>query len=458
VATLDPDVPLSYAVFLFFLNGGARALVVRNSDPADTTATAAISGDITLNASSPGKWAEIMTATVDTKNLFDPANQFNLTINVKGEAAEFYTGLTLGNVAAQLAASRLVTLDPTTTYKTLPKPGDTAFKAPAAPAPAAPPPAAPADAGGAGNAPAPAAAAAAATPLPLGDQQAKTGIYALAKADIFNMLCLPVKPDAPLDPTTILAPAVEFCKERRAVLIVDPPAAWANITSANAFETVNGNPALQASEELRGYAAVYFPNLVIPGGRQVTPCGAVAGVWAATDSARGVWKAPAGTAAGITGIKDLAAHVDDTESGILNPIAVNALRTMPAVGPVVWGARTMAGSDQQPDQWKYIPVRRTALYIEESLRRGTQWVVFEPNDEPLWSSIRLNVTAFMNRLFREGAFQGATPAEAYVVKCDKDNNPQDQIDLGIVNILVGFAPLKPAEFVIINIQQQAGQA
>ncbi|MBV8712334.1 MAG: phage tail sheath family protein, partial [Solirubrobacterales bacterium] len=109
-------------------------------------------------------------------------------------------------------------------------------------------------------------------------------------------------------------------------------------------------------------------------------------------------------------------------------------------------------------QWKYVPVRRVALFLESSLYQGTQWVVFEPNDEPLWASIRLNVTSFMNGLFRQGAFQGATPAEAYLVKCDKDNNPQDQIDLGIVNILVGFAPLKPAEFVIINIQQQAGQA
>jgi len=131
---------------------------------------------------------------------------------------------------------------------------------------------------------------------------------------------------------------------------------------------------------------------------------------------------------------------------------------LPLIGPVVWGARTTRGADQLGDQWKYIPVRRTALFIEESLRRGTQWVVFEPNDEPLWSSIRMNIGAFMQNLFRQGAFQGSTPSEAYLVKCDKDNNPQSQIDLGIVSILVGFAPLKPAEFVIINIQQQAGQA
>ncbi|HLM87184.1 MAG TPA: phage tail sheath C-terminal domain-containing protein, partial [Solirubrobacteraceae bacterium] len=142
----------------------------------------------------------------------------------------------------------------------------------------------------------------------------------------------------------------------------------------------------------------------------------------------------------------------------LNPIAVNALRTFPEIGPVIWGARTTVGADQLADQWKYLPVRRTALFIEESLRRGTQWAVFEPNDEPLWSSLRLNVGTFMQGLFRQGAFQGSTPQEAYLVKCDSDNNPQSQIDLGIVNILVGFAPLEPAEFVIINIQQQAGQS
>ena len=108
-------------------------------------------------------------------------------------------------------------------------------------------------------------------------------------------------------------------------------------------------------------------------------------------------------------------------------------------------------------QWKYIPVRRTALFIEESIRRGTQWAVFEPNDEPLWSSVRLNIGAFMNSLFKQGAFQGSTPGEAYLVQCDADNNPQSSIDLGILNILVGFQPLMPAEFVIIQIEQLAGQ-
>jgi hypothetical protein len=190
--------------------------------------------------------------------------------------------------------------------------------------------------------------------------------------------------------------------------------------------------------------------------RTLGPSGTLAGVYAATDTARGVWKAPAGTAASLTGVVDLDVKLTDARNGDLNQLGVNCLRNFPIYGPVSWGARTANGADQDADQWKYVPVRRTALFIEESLFRGTKWVVFEPNDEPLWASIRLNVGAFMNGLFRQGAFQGSTPQEAYLVKCDAENNPQSQIDLGIVNILVGFAPLKPAEFVIINIQQLTG--
>jgi phage tail sheath protein FI len=187
------------------------------------------------------------------------------------------------------------------------------------------------------------------------------------------------------------------------------------------------------------------------------PCGAVAGVMARTDTERGVWKAPAGIAATLVGVPELNVPLTDAENGELNPLGVNCLRAMPAAGRVVWGARTMRGDDRLASEWKYVPVRRTALFIEESLYRGTHWVVFEPNDEPLWAQIRLNLGSFMHNLFRQGAFQGSTPQDAYFVRCDKDTTTQNDIDLGIVNILVGFAPLKPAEFVVITIQQLAGQ-
>jgi uncharacterized protein len=190
--------------------------------------------------------------------------------------------------------------------------------------------------------------------------------------------------------------------------------------------------------------------------REAAASGTLAGVFARTDATRGVWKAPAGTDAALVGA-NLVVSLNDLENGELNPIGVNVLRNFPVYGQISWGARTLRGADQLADQWKYIPVRRTALYIEESLFEGTKWAVFEPNDEPLWASIRLNVGAFMQNLFRQGAFQGKSPQEAYFVKCDRDTTTQADIDLGVLNIVVGFAPLKPAEFVVIQIQQMAGQ-
>jgi phage tail sheath protein FI len=209
-------------------------------------------------------------------------------------------------------------------------------------------------------------------------------------------------------------------------------------------------------------AATYFPPVRIVDPldglrpRAMAPSGSIAGVYARTDATRGVWKAPAGTDATLNGVLDLALPVNDLENGQVNPLGVNVLRSFPAYGRVIWGARTRKGADAQADEYKYIPVRRLALFLEESLYRGTQWVVFEPNDEPLWAQIRLNLGAFMHGLFRQGAFQGTTPQEAYFVKCDKETTTQADRNLGIVNILVGFAPLKPAEFVVLTIQQIAG--
>ena len=186
------------------------------------------------------------------------------------------------------------------------------------------------------------------------------------------------------------------------------------------------------------------------------PCGAVAGVMARTDSARGVWKSPAGLDATLRGVLGLDVNLTDPENGTINRLGVNCLRNFPNTGPTVWGARTLNGADSLADQWKYLAVRRMALFLEESLYRGTQWVVFEPNDEPLWAQIRLNIGAFMQTLFRQGAFQGRSPKEAYFVRCDSTTTTQTDITSGIVNIVLGFAPLKPAEFVIIRLQQIAG--
>ncbi|MEO8576214.1 MAG: phage tail sheath subtilisin-like domain-containing protein [Gemmatimonadales bacterium] len=297
----------------------------------------------------------------------------------------------------------------------------------------------------------------------IGDANNKTGMNALATTDLFNLLCIP--PDVPGGDTlpAVYQAALTFCSEHRAMLVVDSPAAWSANRETAAAKAVAGLTDLGLSGVAARNAALYFPRVRIPdplrGGRIETfvPCGIIAGVMARTDTQRGVWKAPAGLDAALSGISGLDAPLNDQENGQLNPLGINVLRSFPVYGNVVWGARTMRGADQIADEYKYIPVRRLALYIEESLFRGTKWVVFEPNDEPLWAQIRLNVGAFMHNLFRQGAFQGTTPKDAYFVKCDKETTTQNDINLGIVNIVVGFAPLKPAEFVIIKLQQIAGK-
>jgi uncharacterized protein len=296
-----------------------------------------------------------------------------------------------------------------------------------------------------------------------GLQDNKRGLYSLDKADLFNLLCIPADTRGGDTSSTVYGSALNYCVDRRAMLIVDSPAAWSANKETAAAQAKAGLAALNLTGENARNAALYFPRVkqFDPNlnGQPDTfvPCGIVAGIMARTDTNRGVWKAPAGQDASLNGVAALQVNLNDADNGMLNPLGINCLRFFPVSGRVVWGARTLRGADQLADEYKYVPVRRLALYIEESLYRGTQWVVFEPNDEPLWSQIRLNVGAFMQDLFRQGAFQGKTPQEAYFVKCDSETTTQSDIDHGIVNILVGFAPLKPAEFVIIKIQQIAGQ-
>ena len=253
-----------------------------------------------------------------------------------------------------------------------------------------------------------------------------------------------------------IAAATQYCPRRRAFFIIDTPNNVDDV--AEIKDWLNTNATLRSRN-----AALYFPRVKIADPlndfrlRSVGASGTVAGLYARTDSARGVWKAPAGTEASLVNVQGLDYRLTDPENGALNPSAINCLRNFPVYGNVAWGARTLEGADQQASEWKYVPVRRLALFLEESLYRGLKWVVFEPNDEPLWAQIRLNTGAFMHTLFRQGAFQGTTPREAYFVKCDRETTTQNDRNLGIVNILVGFAPLKPAEFVIIKLQQMAGQ-
>lgn len=274
------------------------------------------------------------------------------------------------------------------------------------------------------------------------------GLYDLDRIEIFNLLCVPGE----TNPVTVIA-LQKFCRDRRAFLILDCP-------EGSGFDDVRSAPGIISGDDSMN-AAFYFPWILAPDKLQedrpteFPPCGFVAGLYARTDASHGVWKAPAGTDASLAGVIGVATDKDltDTQNGVLNRKAVNCIRTLPDRGTVVWGARTLHGADELGSEWKYVSVRRTALFIEESLYRGLQWAVFEPNDEPLWAQIRLTVGNFMYDLFRRGALQGSTTKDAYFVKCDQTTTTQNDIDRGIVNIVVGFAPIKPAEFVIIRLQQ-----
>jgi Bacteriophage tail sheath protein len=295
-----------------------------------------------------------------------------------------------------------------------------------------------------------------------GSRPAKSGIYALEDVDLFNLLCLPRAAELyevdPMQMSAVLAAAESYCAERRAFLLVDVPPSVDDLDTATDWLDEIAAAGLRSRD-----AAAYFPRPRIPDPlndfrlRSVGASGTLAGIYSRTDSTRGVWKAPAGIEAGLRNTPDLDYKLTDPENGVINPLGLNAVRTFDVHGTVAWGARTLDGADQQASEWKYVPVRRLALYLEESLYRGTQWAVFEPNDEPLWAQLRLNIGAFMQGLFRQGAFQGSSPKDAYLVKVDSETTTQADINLGIVNILVGFAPLKPAEFVILRIQQLAGQ-
>jgi phage tail sheath protein FI len=291
------------------------------------------------------------------------------------------------------------------------------------------------------------------------------GIRLLDQVNIFNLLCVPGEADE-----ATISSLEDYCTPNSgggispraygAFFIADCP------QIATVAKLGNG-PIGAAGSRLSGgnndHAAYYFPWVQAPDPlannrpRLFPPSGFVAGIYASTDANRGVWKAPAGVDASLSGVTGLQYVITDMQNGTLSPQAINCLRQFPVYGDVVWGARTLQGNDTAASQWKYIPIRRMALFLEASLYDGTQWVAFEPNDETLWEQIRLNVGAFMQGLFRQGAFQGTAPQQAYFVKCDSENNPQSSIDVGIVNILVGFAPLYPAEFVVIQIQQMAGQ-
>lgn len=449
---------LGYSVQHFFLNGGTDALIVRvvHSD-AEAAQLSPLNapGGLTLIAASAGDWGNKLRARVD-HDTRDPANTslFNLYVKDTGlNAVEIFR-----NVSTDVIDARFVTHvldDQSQLVRVSGSPPATRPDKSAPPGPSLDPFDDPLSYVGASS-------GFDGSDIDdndvVGKQLDKTGIYALETADLFNLMVIPpLQRDVDVAQSTYETTRI-YCSSRRAMLIADAP--WTSVAEAVQKETSPPGGGTLTTRDKN--AAVFFPHILVADPlrenrlQEFRPSGAVAGIFARTDTDRGVWKAPAGRDATLAGVKELSIKMTDGENGLLNPLGINCLRGFPVVGNVVWGSRTYAGADTLASEWKYIPVRRLALYLEESLYRGTQWVVFEPNDESLWAQIRLNVGAFMHDLFRKGAFQGSNPREAYLVKCDKDTTTQNDINLGIVNILVGFAPLKPAEFVIIKIQQLAG--
>jgi phage tail sheath protein FI len=432
---LDTRSLLGYAVKHFYDNGGSDAYVLRIADATAETAACDI-GDLHIPASSPGKWAA--NYSVQLQHRPDDATRFS--INIIQPTANNAVVETFANLSMTKTDPRnvLAVINGRSAYiDKLTQATETT----------------------------PASATVALNHTSNGDDgtviDPTTGTFQTAlttafdvggvvdRIDLFNIICVPGLTDA-----ATIAILQKHARERRAFLIVD---CGPDEKVSTVLGTLTGKTGSDAS-----YSGFFFPWVQAPDPLQQNalkpfpPCGFMAGIFARTDAARGVWKAPAGTEASLTGATGLVITMSDAENGQLNPHAVNCLRTMPVYGTIAWGARTLDGDDARGSDWKYAPVRRMALFLEESLYRGTQWVVFEPNDEPLWAQIRLNVGAFMQGLFRQGAFQGTSPKQAYFVKCDSETTTQADINLGIVNILVGFAPLKPAEFVVLQIQQIAG--
>jgi phage tail sheath protein FI len=461
---IDPSLPR--AVYQFFLNGGSTAWVVglqpgllgtgtsaakfgtASTDMQFTVEIATDGGGILFTALQP---ADAVALAVQVSNVNSTTKKFDLVVTYGGQI-ETYRGLSLtaASLATVTSASQLVSISAPaggfgSISTTKPAAGSTTF--PTYPN-----------------------VNEVATPISTFDSEdylnPGAGTIAVFEAnstldnvEIFNLLLTPGVTDF-----SVVSAALAFAESKRAFMIVDPP------PQAPAFTTAGPPPSpivdwmttsgltLPTSQN----GALYFPYLIsndpVTGNNvPVAPSGFVAGIYAQTDASRGVWKAPAGLATTILNTSGpvLSGVMTDPQQGVLNLESINCLRSFSGVGTVVWGARTLVAVSQQ--QWMYVPVRRMTLFIEQTLLANLRWVVFEPNDEPLWIAITNSISAFMLSLFRQGALQGSTPSQAFQVTCDSTTTTPANQAQGIVIIVVAFAPLKPAEFVIVQIAQLAGQ-
>lgn len=437
---------LAHSVYQFFSNGGAQCYIVRALASDARTAHVTIDNRaasptpaLRIEAASPGAWASGLRLRITNGNNF-PESEFNLYLHRAGVETpiESYENLSLSRNAPNFAeraikSSRYIRLR-------LEAPDASAEDPESRPA---------------NNT----------TQQPFYDLDAdQTGGDGAALQDLDYIACLSAL-DAIDDVSLIAAPglgspaivsaALAYCANRPlsdCFFLADLPEDKAPVEQAKLY--------MAALTPKNSYGALYTPwiRTLDPRSRSgetvlIPPSGFMAGLYARTDSRRGVWKAPAGTAAALANALGLQSAYTDLEQGNLNPRNINCIRSFGGSGTVPWGARTISSDPE----YGYVPVRRTAIMIRVSIYAGLQWAVFEPNDEELWSQIRLNINSFMMTLYRRGAFQGATPSQAFFVKCDSETTSQDDIDRGVVNVSVGFAPLKPAEFIVVQISQMAGK-
>lgn len=298
----------------------------------------------------------------------------------------------------------------------------------------------------------------------------RTGLQLLEQIDEVAIVAIPGFSDA-----ASYDAALSHCEKLQdRVAILDSPAAVTDVSLLTKVAAASSKPAPARGAAARddqpantpagarprqsdgGYGAFYFPWITVrdPLSNEtvdVAPSGHIAGIWARSDAARGVHKAPANEV--VRGALNVTYLLTREEQGTLNQNGVNGIRFFPSEGIRVWGGRTVAASSSE---WRYLSVRRLFNMIEESIAKNTRWIVFEPNDRTLWKSIRRDISAFLTRIWRDGALMGRTPEEAFFVKCDEETNPPEVIDAGMVVTLIGIAPVKPAEFIVFRISQWAG--
>jgi phage tail sheath protein FI len=435
---------LAYAVYQFFSEGGTRCFVVRTchytdiTDPTKKTAVASTgtmndddaAASIKVTAASEGIWGDKIS--VEAKAASDialAANGFKLVIKYGSDETESFDNLTMETVEDAI--------DNVSAYIKVVKQGVN----PNPPKKDTPVTLASGNDG---------LTDISATDFE-GDAKALNGLHAFDVVDDINIVATP---DMAGNRDAILA-GMNYCQNRKDCFFIADPPKGLEPTTVKTFK--EGTGTYKGNAFNSSFGALYYPWVIVsdplnPGKKKyVPPSGAIAGTYAHTDSVRGVHKAPAGISEGyLDSVSGIERIITKSEHDGLNPIGINVIRSFPTSGIVVWGARTLSSDPE----WKYINIRRLFLFLEESIDKGSQWVVFEPNSPALWGSVIRNITGFLLRVWRDGALFGSTPEEAFYVKVDAENNPPEVRDAGQLIIEVGVAPVKPAEFVIIRIQQK----